>query len=235
MKEYKTSKYKGVYWCGQDQRWRAYVYYDKRQRTLGNFKTEEDAHDARVEFEKKIHPPKIILNLPNELWRDFVFKEQPFAVSNKGRIKTFNYRNSGREELIKQQINPFGYYTVVLQRKLHFVHGLVAKYFIGDSELTVNHIDGDKLNNDVSNLEYISNRANVCHDLIRRDKLIGAHYRKRDGFWVSEIKIGNDRIWLGAYRTQIEAHESYMKALFRHGLIDDYNYITNLMKKGVEK
>ena len=45
-----------------------------------------------------------------------------------------------------------------------FIHRLVAIVFVdGDTSLTVNHIDGNKLNNHVSNLEFISNADNLKH------------------------------------------------------------------------
>ena len=67
--------------------------------------------------------------------------------------------------------------------KIHFVHNLVIDAFIGKKDDYVNHKDGNKLNNDPSNLEYVSNRVNVCHGIIiSRSKThpIGAHQRKRD-------------------------------------------------------
>ena len=51
------------------------------------------------------------------------------------------------------------------KRKTHYVHRLVAKYFIGECPdgYVVNHKDGDTRNNHVSNLEYCSISDNVKH------------------------------------------------------------------------
>ena len=45
------------------------------------------------------------------------------------------------------------------------IHRLVADAFIGISKLEVNHIDCDKSNNRVDNLEYVTHRQNVAHSI----------------------------------------------------------------------
>jgi hypothetical protein len=59
-----------------------------------------------------------------------------------------------------------GYLTVNFQMrgKKYYIHRLVAEHFIdGDSSLEVNHKDGDKKNNYVSNLEWVTSRENQLH------------------------------------------------------------------------
>ena len=48
-------------------------------------------------------------------------------------------------------------------RTVHKIHRLVMEHFVGPSELTVNHKDGDKQNNDLSNLEYLTIKENTIH------------------------------------------------------------------------
>lgn len=75
---------------------------------------------------------------------------------------------------IKGQPNSKGYLRVVIHRKAYFVHRLVAQLFIPnpDNKPQVNHIDGNKLNNAVTNLEWVTNKENREHAVIN-----GLHLR----------------------------------------------------------
>ena len=101
----------------------------------------------------------------NEEWR--VIPDYPnYEVSNYGEIRRVwkNHTN-----LKSTTVNRFGYETVHLSKngenKHCKVHRLVAAAFIDnpDNLPEVNHIDGDKLNNCVSNLEWVSRSQNMKH------------------------------------------------------------------------
>lgn len=71
--------------------------------------------------------------------------------------------------LNNNKLNPIlqnnGYLTVGLDKKIHLVHRLVAKHFIPNpyDHPQVNHKDGNKLNNIVSNLEWVTAKENINH------------------------------------------------------------------------
>lgn len=100
----------------------------------------------------------------DESWRDIKGYEGTYQISEKGNIKNVK---TGKK--LKNNIGTTGYYQVHLRKegkpKTHLVHRLVAISFIDNPkmELEVNHIDEDKLNNEVSNLEWVSPKENCNH------------------------------------------------------------------------
>jgi hypothetical protein len=113
-------------------------------------------------------------NLP-ESWRPVVGYEGVYEVSNIGRV-----RRSGR--IIAQPL-VLGYPSVHLCwlgiRKRHYVHRLVAKAFIGPPPegRSVNHIDGNKSNPRVENLEYATAKENTAHAI----RVLGCFLGERNG------------------------------------------------------
>lgn len=95
--------------------------------------------------------------LVNELWKTIDGFDGRFKVSTRGKIID---TKTGFE---KQQYIKHGYAVVCLDNKNYRVHRLVAKAFLinPDNYDEVNHIDEDKLNNDVNNLEWCSHRQNM--------------------------------------------------------------------------
>lgn len=97
-----------------------------------------------------------------DVWRNVHLPEySKYEVSNEGDV-----RNGNTGYVLKPGINKFGYPVVVLNsgsnRKTVPVHRLVAEAFIdGDHEgLVIDHIDGNKQNNRVSNLEFCTSSEN---------------------------------------------------------------------------
>ena len=107
-----------------------------------------------------------------EEWRPVVGFEGYYEVSNLGRVKTVARRmsNRGVPEKIRSQTELKGYHCVGLIKdgthKTVKVHRIVAEAFIGSPptpQHQVNHIDGDKGNNIVSNLEWATPQENTLH------------------------------------------------------------------------
>lgn len=102
-----------------------------------------------------------------EVWKTIPF-ENRYAVSNTGKVK--NRRTEWVKSLRKDR---YGYERVTLypSGKTHTVHRLVMLTFSPEGEkegLQVNHIDGDKTNNHIGNLEWVTARENSRH----RDKYL---------------------------------------------------------------
>lgn len=128
-----------------------------------------------------------------EEWRPVKGFEGAYAVSNKGAVKSLSrYINNGKgqrllPEKIKAQttLNGTGYKQVRLwygiKRQSCLVHRLVATAFLPaiEGKTFVNHIDGCKTNNNVENLEWVTNCENQMHSIkIGTSRHIGVENHK---------------------------------------------------------
>jgi hypothetical protein len=110
-----------------------------------------------------------------EIWKDIIGYEGLYQVSNYGRVKSLDKVvkcKGNKTKLNKSKIKKIyqhRYNQVHLTdgkiEKCHKVCRLVAKAFIPNpqNKLTVNHIDGNKLNDCVSNLEWATHSENLKH------------------------------------------------------------------------
>ena len=85
------------------------------------------------------------------------FRER-YIVSDTGLI--WDIKKDGLK-LKKQRITPKGYKTTNIDKVPLLVHRIVMEAFKGKSDLTVDHIDGNKLNNSLDNLEYVTIQENI--------------------------------------------------------------------------
>lgn len=103
-----------------------------------------------------------------EEWRDIPNYKGAYQVSNYGNVKSFKYRPEGN--LLKLSIDKGGYLSCTLydfNKKTHSfkVHRLVGFAFIPNplNLLKINHIDGNRANNCVLNLEWCDDSHNNKH------------------------------------------------------------------------
>ena len=98
----------------------------------------------------------------NEIWKELK-ENKNYFISNFG-----NFKNK-YNKILKLNINKRGYLYCNISTNGHVtkikIHRLVALYFIKNikNKDTVNHIDGNKLNNHFSNLEWLTRKENIQH------------------------------------------------------------------------
>jgi hypothetical protein len=126
-----------------------------------------------------------------EIWKDIKGYEGCYQISDQGRVKSLQRivkHSKGGKKLIKerflnQHVCKSGYYSVLLSKdginKRVMNHILVAKTFLQNLEnkRTVNHIDCNKLNNNVTNLEFLTDSENQLHALKNGIKPKGENHK----------------------------------------------------------
>lgn len=165
-----------------------------------------------------------------EIWKDVVGYEGLYQVSDFGRVRSLAY---GKERILKQQERQHGYLSVCLYgrggNKRNFkqisVHRLVAEAFIPNPKKLseVNHIDEDKKNNKLENLEWVSHQENCstpslvarhrerqmrkpnCHKSVEqytRDwKYIATYYTAREAQRKTGVGYSNISLAIKEHRT----------------------------------
>ena len=129
-------------------------------------------------------------------WKEIKGYEGSYEVSNLGEVRSMDrnikYSNGTivpyKGKLKKQSIDKYGYAYVGLylnqNHKQGMIHRLVANAFIDniDNKPQINHIDGNKLNNHVDNLEWVTAQENLTHavDIGLLDNVSGeGHYKAK--------------------------------------------------------
>lgn len=103
-----------------------------------------------------------------EVWKPIPNTFFAYEASNLGRIRNIKTNTILSPVVVK------GYHRVALShlgwRKNLFVHRAVGAAFLGVNSQNVNHLDGNKLNNRIENLEFTTQQANIRHsyDVLKR-------------------------------------------------------------------
>lgn len=168
----------------------------------------------------------------NEKWKDVINYEGYYQISDSGRVKSLErfvphkkyVKMRVKESILINNLNTNGYYYVILRKdnksKSKNIHQLVAESFLNHkanyySEV-INHKDFNKRNNNLNNLEIVSQRQNTNKkNLKSSSKYTGVSFNKVSEKWKSTIFINGRNIHLGFFEKEIQAHETYQKVLKR--------------------
>lgn len=188
-----------------------------------------------------------------EYWKQINGFEN-YEVSNMGNVRSKDFtfvRSNGRVlnrkgKVLKQTLWKDGYFVVCLQcdgkRVVRKVHRLVYDAFVGinDNTKVVDHIDHDKTNNKLENLQLVTNRYNLSKDSWRTKKEnlpVGVSRQSGRNSFVAYIDINGGHYYLGSYNDVESASNAYNTALcnyqekgilptnteiVRHKVIDGY-------------
>lgn len=178
-----------------------------------------------------------------EIWKPVKGFEDNYQVSNLGNIRSIkSSQGNYRERPKKAFVGTNGYYNVNLWKDnkgtTHSLHRLVCEAFLDNPENkpTVNHIDGNKLNNEISNLEWSTYSENIIHAFDNglqcrercRQRMLGTKsknskskyhnvsYEKGRAKWVGSIKINRKTVGNKRFDNEIDAakHVNYLLDLY---------------------
>lgn len=151
--------------------------------------------------------------LENEVWKDLDGYEGIYQISNLGRVKSFKNNLEGKILKVgsdnKYQAKTF---TKDGNRKSIYIHRLVLETFTYKSEEDVDHINGLKNDNRLTNLRYLPHRDNINCYYDSKNGKHGATLVAIRNNWRSTIRLENERYFLGNFSSKEEAHNAYKTA-----------------------
>ena len=173
-----------------------------------------------------------------EIWKDIKGYEGTYQVSNLGKIKRLTILNDNgyrkailQEKELKLFLGNTGYLMVNLYKdkkpSKKLVHRIVAETFINNINKVkyVNHIDSDKLNNNLSNLEWVSNMENNLHRFLGKDtssSYPGVCWDKNKSKWRAYIFIKGKLKHLGYSKIEHKAYCLRVKYEQENNIINKY-------------
>lgn len=159
----------------------------------------------------------------DEIWKPIVNYDGYYEVSNLGNVRSVNRviidsnKNAfnHKSKQLKPAKNKYGYLQVGLsingKINSYTVHTLVAKAFINNSENkpTVNHIDGNKENNNVQNLEWATKSEQAIHSLKNGLRKMPnswtGKFGSKHGACKSVLQYSKDNVLINEFGSIIEA------------------------------
>lgn len=189
---------------------------------------------------------QLTIDFEEEIWKDIPDFEGFYQASSLGRIRSIdrmvnvvtngeNLKKPHKGKVLTPLLNQGGYYHVRLSKlgkiRIFLIHRLVLLTFTEDSELMIDHKNGIRTDNRLSNLEYVSHRENVSRGKMLKkwsSKYTGVSFRKQLKKWQAYISINKRKIHLGFFVSEYDAHLAYQSALESHyakvGCRDTYPY-----------
>lgn len=145
-------------------------------------------------------------NLPdinNEVKYIYINKiKTEYQITSSGDVYSLNYNHTGKKRKLKTRKNHSGYHLIGIRVNgkcyVKQVHRLVADAFIPNPENKpqVNHINGNKDDNSVNNLEWVTAKENILHAIKTNLKPVGeksylAKITEKQAIEISELLVEN--------------------------------------------
>ncbi len=143
-----------------------------------------------------------------EIYKTIVGYEN-YEVSNYGNVKNIKFNR-----ILKTRINTHGYFIIDLysagKGSTKTIHRLIAGAFLANpgNKNCIDHIDGNKLNNNVSNLRYATHSENSQNRKLNINSSSGTkgvYFKKAINKWRAQITLDGIQIHLGYFENKEDA------------------------------
>ena len=169
----------------------------------------------------------LIFYMENEIWVPVLGYEMIYEVSSFGRIRNIS---KFKNRILNPRKTKDGYLYLELssyyKRATKKVHRIVAESFLGRVDnKCVNHIDGNKLNNNISNLEWISTRDNCIHRSSmskKSSKYANITWDKNNGKWRAQVYVNKKQRYIGTFDDEEIAYQNLCLFLYDKGIENKY-------------
>ena len=151
-------------------------------------------------------------------------------------------RGSAKKDEESGYIAEDGYRRVRVDGKYYYIHRLI--WFILTNkeipeDLFIDHIAGNRLNNHIENLRLatsLENQYNKFRQINGTSCYKGVWYDKKKDYWKASIRLGDKRLYIGQFKTELEAAIAYDKiAIEIHGKFAKLNVLTGLSSEQFEQ
>lgn len=157
-----------------------------------------------------------------EVWKDIPTFGGRYQVSNLGNIRSLNFKGLGYCKNLSNSLGSKGYNIQRLSKnkksKTYKTSKLIAITFLNHKpngyKLVVDHIDGNRSNNKLHNLQLITQRHNTSKD--RKggtSQYVGVSWSKQSSKWDARIQIKGKIKFIGLFTDEQEAAQAYQNEL----------------------
>jgi hypothetical protein len=146
--------------------------------------------------------------------REIELNGRKLRVYSCGKVESFHHNKWRESNGIKHN----GYYRIQINYKTYLKHRVIAFAFLGldiDNLIQqIDHIDRDRINNDISNLRIVSSQQNKFNVGAK-----GYTWDKKNNKWLAQIKFNKKSIHLGRFDIEDEAQQAYLEAKEKYHII----------------
>jgi hypothetical protein len=125
--------------------------------------------------------------------------------------------NSSRKHKYKTiYVSKYGFtYIILVHRLVFYSHNPSWDFYDVSKDNVIDHIDGNKQNNSITNLQCVSNQENSFN----RKKAKGYSWCKRYKKWRSKIQVNRKSIHLGYFDNEEDARNAYLEGKKKYHII----------------